>query len=161
MSKFFVADEIAMGSFGAALAALLEGGDTICLIGNLGAGKTTLARAIIASKTGHDDAPSPTYTLVQTYEAPSLEIWHADLYRIEDPSEVEELGLEEAFDVALVLVEWPDRLGPYLPDDRVELEITPTQSGFGRAIDVTGYGLGEARAHDIVRHIPGSFAHRT
>ncbi len=103
------------------LAPLLGAGDCVLLGGNLGAGKTHFARALIQKRLAdvglREDVPSPTYTLVQTYTAGDLEIWHADLYRLEGTGELVELGLDGAFDAALVLIEWPDRLGARAPDD--------------------------------------------
>jgi len=99
------------------LACRLLPGDVVLLEGEIGAGKTHLARGVIAALLdAPEDIPSPTYTLVQTYDGRSGEIWHADLYRLTDPSEVEELGLFAAFRYAICLVEWPDRLGPDRPD---------------------------------------------
>lgn len=112
-------------TFARALGKLLQPGDVVCLWGDLGAGKSTLARALIQGRMGDDtDAPSPTFTLVQTYEAPDYDIWHFDLYRLEDPSEVLELGIEDAFAEAVSLIEWPDRLGPYMPLERIDVVIT-------------------------------------
>ena len=100
-----------MSTFGRKLATALTPGMTVLLSGPIGAGKTHLARAIIQSLTPDaDEVPSPTYTLVQTYNAESFEIWHADLYRLSDSSELVELGLDEAIGTDLVIVEWPDRL---------------------------------------------------
>ena len=97
----------------ARLAERLRPGDTLWLEGDLGAGKTHLARAIIRACLGAEgegqEIPSPTYTLVQTYDTPQGEIWHADLYRLSDPQEIVELGLTEALDTAICLVEWPGR----------------------------------------------------
>ncbi len=98
------------------LAPALRAGDVLLLDGPIGAGKTHFARALIgalqrAAGTPPEEVPSPSYTLVQEYAAGPLPIWHADLYRLGDPSELPELGLEAAFGRALVLVEWPDRLG--------------------------------------------------
>lgn len=95
-------------------------GLTLLLDGPVGAGKTTLARRIIQNRLARhgaqEDVPSPTFTIVQTYEDAEFEIWHADLYRLTSTQEAAELGLDMAFDTAFCLVEWPDRLGDALPD---------------------------------------------
>jgi tRNA threonylcarbamoyladenosine biosynthesis protein TsaE len=114
-----------------AIAPHLAAGDVVALSGDLGAGKSAFARATIAARLKaagrpDEDVPSPTFTLVQTYDLGDVALWHADLYRLTDPAEVEELGLEEAFDDAICLVEWPDRLGGALPDRRLDLAL-----GFG------------------------------
>lgn len=96
--------------FAVSLAGALRAGDTICLTGGLGAGKSHFARSIIRHLTDETDIPSPTFTLVQTYNADGYEIWHADLYRLSAPEELTELGMEDAFGQALCLIEWPDRL---------------------------------------------------
>ncbi|MEL7464241.1 MAG: tRNA (adenosine(37)-N6)-threonylcarbamoyltransferase complex ATPase subunit type 1 TsaE [Pseudomonadota bacterium] len=108
---------------GETLAAVLSAGDALLLYGDLGSGKTTLARALIL-KAAPDvrEVPSPTFTLVQTYEG-ATPIWHADLYRLSDVSELAELGLEDAFDHALCIVEWPDRLGADAPTRRLSIEL--------------------------------------
>ena len=117
-------DEAATAALGARLAGLAQPGDVIALQGDLGAGKTTLARALIRELAGPEtDAPSPTFTLVQTYATPDLPVWHFDLYRLEDPGEARELGIEEAVD-GLCLIEWPDRLGRYLPRARLEVRLS-------------------------------------
>lgn len=137
---------------GARLAAVLGPGDVVLLNGDLGAGKTTLARAVIATLCGIEDAPSPTYTLVQIYDTDAGdEVWHADLYRIEDPSELDELGLDDAFDTAICLVEWPDRLGGRLPPDRLEILLSGENTDLesGRKARITGYGRWEERVDDI------------
>ena len=112
-------------AFGARLAAVARVGDVIALSGDLGAGKTTLARGLLRGLGHEGEAPSPTFTIVQTYEPPEmrLPVWHCDLYRLEDPEEAIELGLEEAFDTAVVLIEWPERLGRYLPADALRLRL--------------------------------------
>ena len=90
---------------------LLRAGDCVLLEGPIGAGKTHFCRALIRARLGREeDVPSPTFTLVQTYDA-DVEIWHADLYRLSHPDEALELGLEDAFASAICLVEWPERLG--------------------------------------------------
>ena len=112
-------------AFGARLAAVARVGDVIALSGDLGAGKTTLARGLLRGLGLEGEAPSPTFTIVQTYEPPEmrLPVWHCDLYRLEDPEEAIELGLEEAFDSAVVLIEWPERLGAHLPADALRLRL--------------------------------------
>ncbi len=121
------------------LAPHLRAGDCILLSGSLGAGKTHFARALIqfrlAAHNLAEDVPSPTYTLVQTYDDTLCEIWHADLYRLTDPSELIELGLDDAFTTAITLIEWPDRLGSYLPDNA--LHITLEMDGDGRKLTAT------------------------
>ncbi|SFQ03392.1 tRNA threonylcarbamoyladenosine biosynthesis protein TsaE [Roseivivax halotolerans] len=99
------------------IAPVLRPGDTILLSGGIGAGKTHFARALIQKRLAvPEDVPSPTFTLVQTYETGTGEIWHADLYRLDGPHSIDELGLTEAFDTAICLVEWPDRLGDLAPE---------------------------------------------
>jgi len=112
----------ATAAFAARLSDRLGPGDVLCLSGDLGAGKTHFARALIQHRQRQaEDVPSPTFTLVQTYDLPQGDVWHADLYRLSDPWEVAELGLLDAFDTALCLVEWPDRLGALAPDDALTL----------------------------------------
>ena len=124
-------------AFGARLAAKLAEGDIVFLKGGLGAGKTTLARGLISAWTGTDDeVPSPTYTLVQTYSGPRGELWHIDLYRLDDPDETLELGLEESG--ALLLIEWPERLGAHTPRDRIEIHLQ--ERGAARLIEIMGVG---------------------
>jgi len=125
-----LADEAASAALGQRLAIAARPGDVIALYGDLGAGKTTLARALIRALAGPEtEAPSPTFTLVQTYETPGLPVWHFDLYRLENPGEARELGLEEAVD-GLALIEWPERLGRDLP--RMRLEVRLSFAGTGR-----------------------------
>lgn len=106
-------------AFARALAPALAPGDVLALSGPLGAGKTAFARALIEARlaaTGRDEeVPSPSYTLVQTYDLDGSDLWHVDLYRLGDASELAELGLEEAFRDGIAVVEWPDRLGRLLP----------------------------------------------
>ncbi|MBQ2262008.1 MAG: tRNA (adenosine(37)-N6)-threonylcarbamoyltransferase complex ATPase subunit type 1 TsaE [Loktanella sp.] len=117
-----LADEAATTRFASAMAALLHPGDTILLQGPIGAGKSAFARGVIRARLGWmEDVPSPTFTLVQTYEDPDGDIWHCDLYRLTHPDEVLELGLEEAFQTAICLIEWPDRLGADAPPDALTL----------------------------------------
>lgn len=109
-----------------ALAPLLSAGDTLLLSGPIGAGKTHFARALIQARLAaaglSEDVPSPTFTLVQTYCDGIAEIWHADLYRLAGGADLAELGLDWAFDEAIVLVEWPDRLGAAAPKDALAID---------------------------------------
>lgn len=126
--------------FAAELGKRLHAGDVILLEGGIGAGKTHFARSLIQSlMTEPEDVPSPTFTLVQVYDGPECEIWHADLYRLTDPNEAIELGLEEAFETAICLVEWPDRLGDLAPDTALTLafQAEPDDS---RIMTATGPG---------------------
>lgn len=123
-AELALADRAATRRLGARLAALLGPGDFVGLGGALGSGKTTLARDVIEALAGTPiEVPSPTFTLVQTYELGRLTLWHVDLYRIEAPGEVIELGLDDALDEGVLLVEWPERLGPLLPADRLDLTL--------------------------------------
>ena len=110
-------DESATEALGASLARRLKPGDVVGLKGELGAGKTTLARAIIRAAAYDPEliVPSPTFTLVEVYETPRGSFWHFDLYRLETPDQVFELGWEEALAEGVVLLEWPERLGRLLP----------------------------------------------
>lgn len=110
-------------ALGRALAAQARAGDLILLKGQLGVGKTTLARALVGAFLPGQEVPSPSFTLVQSYEAEDLEIVHFDLYRLESESDIIELGFEEAVGRALVIVEWPEVLRLYLPDDRLEVTL--------------------------------------
>ncbi|UWR22451.1 tRNA (adenosine(37)-N6)-threonylcarbamoyltransferase complex ATPase subunit type 1 TsaE [Sulfitobacter sp. S190] len=115
------------------LGARLSAGDTVLLTGDVGAGKTHFARALIQSLlVHHEDVPSPTFTLVQTYDTLRGEIWHSDLYRLSDPTEIEELGLVDAFDDAICLVEWPDRLAGLWPRQALELTLAGAGTPEGR-----------------------------
>ena len=131
---FRLADEAATARLGAAIGQALRAGDTVCLSGPLGAGKSTLARALIRSLTTPDeDVPSPTFTLVQFYESPGLKIAHFDLYRLTSPDEAYEIGLDEALDEGAALIEWPERLEGALPPDRLDVVLSPESGADGEA----------------------------
>ncbi|MFT6676877.1 MAG: tRNA threonylcarbamoyladenosine biosynthesis protein TsaE [Sulfitobacter sp.] len=122
--EFTVSNADHMARLAALLAPELTSGDVILLTGDVGAGKTHFARSLIQSLLETpEDVPSPTFTLVQTYDTTTNEIWHADLYRLTSVFEVEELGLLEAFETAICLVEWPDRLGALAPDHALSLHL--------------------------------------
>lgn len=136
-TPLFLADEDATAALGERLAGLLRAGDTVLLEGPIGAGKSHLARALIRARLGRmEDIPSPTFTLVQTYDADGVEIWHADLYRLSHPDEVMELGLDDAFATAICLVEWPERLGSHLPPHALRLRLAA--QGDGRLAHLSG-----------------------
>ena len=124
-------DERATDQLGATLATRLRIGDIIGLKGELGAGKTTLARAILraAAEDARLIVPSPTFTLVEVYETARGTFWHFDLYRLETPEQVFELGWEEALAEGISIIEWPERLGPLLPK---HLSVTLEVDGDGR-----------------------------
>ena len=117
-------------ALGARIAAGLRVGTAVALEGDLGAGKTVLARSILRALGVEEDVPSPTFTLVQSYETAKLPVRHYDLYRIEKATEMEELALEEALDEGAALIEWPERAASYIPDDalHVRLEIAGENS---------------------------------
>ncbi|HYG48882.1 MAG TPA: tRNA (adenosine(37)-N6)-threonylcarbamoyltransferase complex ATPase subunit type 1 TsaE [Allosphingosinicella sp.] len=101
-------------AFGRGLAAQLRAGDVVALFGDLGAGKTTLARGMLAGLGHVGDVASPTFPIVIPYEALGIPVWHVDLYRVEDPAEIEELALDEALEEGALIVEWPERMGSAL-----------------------------------------------
>ena len=120
--KMILRDEDATVNLAQKIAPMLAKGDTILLEGPIGAGKSAFARALIRARLGRmEDVPSPTFTLVQTYEDDDSDIWHCDLYRLTHPDEAFELGLEEAFETAICLIEWPDRLGQDAPSDAMTM----------------------------------------
>ena len=108
-------DLASMAAYGAAIAERLQAGDVVALTGGLGAGKTTLARAILAALGHAGEVPSPTFTIIETYAAPPLRlpVVHADFYRLEDPSELQEIGLDDYREGAVLLAEWPDHAGGF------------------------------------------------
>ena len=120
-----LADEAATRAAGARLAALLRPGDVVTLAGDLGAGKTTLVRGLLAALGHASEVPSPSFAIVQPYEDVDPPVWHADLYRVDDVSELDELGLDSLGD-SVLLVEWPERAGPGAWPEalRLTLEIT-------------------------------------
>lgn len=140
-----LADEAATGRLGQAVAAQLRPGEAVCLTGPLGAGKSTLARALVRALTTPDEeVPSPTFTLVQFYEGPRLAVAHFDLYRLSDPDEAYEIGLDEALDAGAAVIEWPERLEGRLPPDRLDIEIALAEDG-GRTARLTPHGAWEGR----------------
>ena len=148
-----LADEQATQRLMVDIAALVEPGDLITLSGDLGAGKTTFARALIRHLAGDDtvEVPSPTFTLMQAYALPRFTLTHADLYRLSGPAELAELGFDELSEGGVTLLEWPDRAAGFLPADRLDVALTlsaPQGPSFRNA-RVTGYGTFAARAERI------------
>ena len=132
-------------SLAAAIGKLAKKGDLICLSGPLGAGKTTMARAMIRQLLSDPEAevPSPSYTLAQFYKpirGDGAAIWHFDFYRIEDTSEITELGLDEALGEGIVLVEWAERAGPALEDQGLLITITLATEARQRHLEIKGFG---------------------
>jgi len=148
-----LADEEATRALMVDIAAALAPGDLLTLSGDLGAGKTTVARAMIRHLAGDEtvEVPSPTFTLMQAYELPRFALVHADLYRLSGPAELTELGFEDIAPGAVMLLEWPDRAAGFLPADRLDVALTlsPQQGATFRNARVTGYGAFAPRAERI------------
>jgi len=122
------------------IASLLRLRDVILLKGDLGAGKSTFARALVKALCGEEtEVPSPTFTLVQTYDTANFTLWHFDLYRLNHPEEVYELGIEEAYAHGVSLIEWPERLGAKLPKDFLEIELSYGSHENERILRLTGW----------------------
>lgn len=111
------------------VALLSQKGDVFALFGTLGMGKSVFARAFVQRLCGKTEVPSPTFTLVQMYDAPDFEIYHFDLYRLKSAEEIFELGIEEAMYEGVCLIEWPEKMGGYLPRKAIKINITPTTDG--------------------------------
>ncbi len=111
------------------IARIAEKGDVFALFGTLGMGKSVFARGFIQSLTNAEEVPSPTFTLLQSYDAPDFEIYHFDLYRLKSPEEIFELGMEEALHEGVCLIEWPEKMAGYLPKNCFRLSITPDPAG--------------------------------
>lgn len=114
---------------GSKLIKVLTKGDVLAITGELGAGKTTLARGIIHAEKGDIEVPSPTYTLVQIYDMKNFELWHCDMYRLETPKDAYELGLFDAFEDAVCVIEWPEKLGSLLPKKIYKIDLKFNNKG--------------------------------
>ncbi len=141
----------ALEAFGAQVAQVLGAGEAVCLFGRLGAGKSTLARGLVRALTRPDqDVPSPTFTLMQTYQSADFPLAHFDLYRLKRLEEAFEIGLDEALDVGAVVVEWSERLEGALPPDRLDVRLEIADDG-GRLATLCGHGLWTGREYDLLR----------
>ena len=145
-----IKDEAATNALAQSIARLVRPGDVVALHGDLGMGKSVFARAFVRSLTNdpHEDVPSPTFTLVQTYDADVCEVWHMDLYRLELPDEALELGIEDAFHDAISIIEWPERLGYHMPRHRLDVNIKSSDSENARLISLTGHGDWQERLRE-------------
>lgn len=139
-------DENATRSLAEKLSGIIDSGDIIALSGTLGTGKTAFSRAFIIARTGSpQEVPSPTFTLLQTYDAVDhttaqpIIIYHFDLYRLSSPDEAFELGIDDAFADGICLIEWPDRLGTYLPARRLELRLAQGEAENARIVTLGGH----------------------
>jgi tRNA threonylcarbamoyladenosine biosynthesis protein TsaE len=139
-------DAAATETLGHKLGRLVQPGDVVALFGDLGAGKTSLARGALAAMGLVEEAPSPTFAIVQPYAPPevSLPVAHVDLYRIDDPWDAQELGLDEMLEEGALLIEWPERLGGALWPHALRLTLTPDPSG-GRCLTWEAPAAWEAR----------------
>ena len=142
-------DPAATDRLAAALARRARIGDVIALAGDLGAGKTSFARAFIAARGGTEEVPSPTFALVQTYELPDGPVWHFDLYRLARPDDALELGIDDAFAEGISLTEWPDRLGALLPARRLALTLAFVEDPLARVARLDPGGDWPARLADL------------
>lgn len=125
-------DEAATAALAVRIAGLARPGDVIALKGELGAGKTSFARAFIRARGCREQVPSPTFTLVQLYEVGDATVWHFDGYRLRDPEEAWELGIEDAFRDGISLIEWPERFGRLIPARRLEITLAPGTTATAR-----------------------------
>ena len=138
-------DPAATAAAAGTLAELCQPGDVICLFGDLGAGKTTFARGFLRALGVVDEIPSPTFNLLLTYDTAAGTIWHFDLYRLNEPNEIIELGFEDAMADGISLIEWPDRLGDWLPERRIEIYLTETKADTCRQLSLRAMGAGFER----------------
>jgi tRNA threonylcarbamoyl adenosine modification protein YjeE len=148
-----LANEAATAHLMADLALLIGPGDVITLSGDLGAGKTAAARAMIRYLAGDEalEVPSPTFTLLQGYDPPPFPLVHADLYRVNDPAELEEIGLSPLPEGAVALIEWPERAPGALPADRIDIALShrPALGSTARAAVITGHGKAAAQVERL------------
>ncbi|MFV0321826.1 MAG: tRNA (adenosine(37)-N6)-threonylcarbamoyltransferase complex ATPase subunit type 1 TsaE [Alphaproteobacteria bacterium] len=137
MLEFQTSSEAETKTLAAKLAKALKPGDCVAFFATLGMGKSVFCRTIIQTLMPEvSNVPSPTFTLVQTYDNEETEIWHFDLYRLEEPEEVFELGIDEALQNSITLIEWPQNMGTYLPSGAIKIYITPGENPDDRLIKI-------------------------
>jgi tRNA threonylcarbamoyladenosine biosynthesis protein TsaE len=145
-------DEAATHALAGRLAAEARLGDVIALAGELGAGKTSFARAFVRALGVAEEVPSPTFTLVQTYDTSRGTVWHFDLYRLARPDDAYELGLEEALGDGITLIEWPERLGSLLPRERLDIRLAMGATPEGRQAILRAAPSWTARLAKVAKH---------
>jgi len=129
-----------MEKLAARTAKILRGGDFAALYGDLGAGKSTFCRFLLRAMGVIEDIPSPTFTIVQNYDLAAITVWHCDLYRIQSPGEILQLGIIEPDQTAIRLIEWPEKMGRYLPDAALHLTLGFTADDNARSLTISGQG---------------------
>ena len=129
-------DEAETAALAGRIARLAAPGDVIALAGELGAGKTSFARAFIRARGGTEEVPSPTFTLAQAYELGEVTVWHFDFYRLRHADEAWELAIEDAFHDGISLIEWPERLGALLPPRRLHITLSPGATPDARRAEI-------------------------
>ncbi|MCP4330419.1 MAG: tRNA (adenosine(37)-N6)-threonylcarbamoyltransferase complex ATPase subunit type 1 TsaE [Alphaproteobacteria bacterium] len=155
IAKLVFVDEAATRDFARRFAPCLEAGDVIALAGPLGSGKSVFARAVVRTLGRADeDVPSPTFTLVQTYDVADFTLWHFDLYRLGSAREALEIGLEEAFAGGVSLIEWPERLGVSLPLECLWIELDFDADTDRRTMRLSGPGSWSRRLEPIIADAP-------
>ena len=149
LKQFHLQSEEQTKALGTSLSGIIRRGNCILLKGQIGAGKSTLARAFIRARLGQDtEVPSPTFTLVQVYDDAECEIWHSDLYRLGDAHEAVELGLIDALGEQICLIEWPELLRDLVPNDALTIEMSVEESGHLAVL--TGDGAWQHRIERLV-----------
>lgn len=152
LAEIILPDLPATRDFATRFGGVLARGDVVAFDGALGVGKTELCRAIIRGLGYVGDVPSPTFNLLQIYEVPLARhnIWHLDLYRLEQPEEAFELGLDDGFETAVCLIEWPSKLGPYLPAGFLTFRLDFMADGAGRKLTIIGNRIWQTRLEAIL-----------
>ena len=147
-----LANEMATRALATQVARVARAGDAILLIGDLGTGLGDLLILLQARNNSFEEVPSPTFTMLQTYEVSDTIIYHFDLYRIEQEEDMLELGVDEAFAEGISLIEWGERLGTFLPTDRLEIRLFVGELENSRQVKLVGYGDWKVRLINAFKH---------